>query len=148
MKIDILLLLWLAMPVLFIGGLLIGRAYSPGGKRINSLKQEIRQTQADLDQTSSVLDQTQTALETAQGMSEEYRQQVTKHFSKTAELVNELTINYKAVYEHLATSAVNLCDEGAALLPDNGPGKRLLGKTPSIETNGEPPPESSDPSQR
>jgi uncharacterized membrane-anchored protein YhcB (DUF1043 family) len=146
MKIDILLLLWLAMPVLFIGGLLIGRAYSPGGKRIKSFKDEIWQTQADLEQARLELNQTRTALESSQGMSEEYRQQVSKHFSKTAELVNELTMNYKAVYEHLATSAVNLCDEGVAVLPDAAPGKRLLEKSPETETNSEPPPQSSNPS--
>ena len=140
MKIDLLFLLWLTMPMLFIGGLLIGRSYSPGAKRIKTLKAEIEHTQADLQKTKMELDQIRAALELSQGMSDEYRQQVTKHFSKTAELVNNLTMNYRAVYEHLATSALSLCDEEVAILTDAVPGERLLSQN-TAETNpqDEPP---------
>ena len=41
---------------------------------------------------------------------ENYKQSVTEHFSKTSELVNNLTEDYVKVYKHLATSAETLTD--------------------------------------
>ncbi|MDQ2078261.1 YhcB family protein [Marinimicrobium sp. ABcell2] len=37
-----------------------------------------------------------------------YQQDVTQHFSRTSELVNNLTHSYREVYEHLANSALKL----------------------------------------
>ncbi|MFY0677652.1 MAG: DUF1043 family protein [Neptuniibacter sp.] len=44
---------------------------------------------------------------------EEYKAEVTTHFEKTSELVNNLTNSYKDVHEHLATGAQGLCQPGA-----------------------------------
>ena len=46
-----------------------------------------------------------------------YRDQVTLHFMRTSELVQEMTQSYRSVYEHLASGAQHLCgdDEAAAL---------------------------------
>jgi uncharacterized membrane-anchored protein YhcB (DUF1043 family) len=41
----------------------------------------------------------------------EYRDQVTQHFMRTSELVQEMTRSYRDVYEHLATGAQNLCGD-------------------------------------
>ena len=45
----------------------------------------------------------------------DYREQVTQHFMQTSSLVQVMTENYRAVYEHLASGAQHLCniDEGA-----------------------------------
>lgn len=40
-----------------------------------------------------------------------YREDVDRHFTKTAELVNAMTESYRAVYQHLSEGAQNLCDE-------------------------------------
>jgi len=78
----------------------------------------------------------------------DYRDQVTQHFMRTSELVQEMTQNYRAVYEHLATGAQELC-EGEVETPsldtsnkdllvendhpdDDGYGDELLGDTPRI----------------
>lgn len=45
----------------------------------------------------------------------EYRDDVTDHFKKTAELVGEMTKSYKAVYDHLANGAQSFCVEQDAL---------------------------------
>lgn len=42
---------------------------------------------------------------------EEYRSEVSDHFVRTAELVNELTRSYKAVFEHLEGGAYQLVGE-------------------------------------
>jgi uncharacterized membrane-anchored protein YhcB (DUF1043 family) len=41
----------------------------------------------------------------------DYRDQVTQHFMRTSELVQEMTQSYRAVYEHLANGAQRLCGD-------------------------------------
>jgi uncharacterized membrane-anchored protein YhcB (DUF1043 family) len=78
----------------------------------------------------------------------DYRDQVTQHFMRTSELVQEMTQSYRAVYEHLATGAQELCegevetpsldapDKGLLVDGDHpqgeGYGDELLGDTPRI----------------
>lgn len=49
----------------------------------------------------------------------EYRDNVSDHFSMTAELVQHMTQSYREVYQHLATGAQDLCPSEVAskLLP-------------------------------
>lgn len=44
-----------------------------------------------------------------------YRANVTRHFETTSELVANMTASYKAVYDHLADGAQNLCDGSKTL---------------------------------
>jgi len=44
-----------------------------------------------------------------------YRANVTQHFETTSDLVANMTASYKAVYDHLAAGAQNLCDGSKAL---------------------------------
>ena len=41
----------------------------------------------------------------------DYRSQVVQHFQRTSELVQDMTLSYRAVYEHLAASSQQLCSE-------------------------------------
>lgn len=52
----------------------------------------------------------------------DYRDQVTQHFMRTSELVQEMTFSYRAVYEHLAAGAQNLCSGGLEAPQANLPG--------------------------
>jgi len=40
-----------------------------------------------------------------------YKEEVSTHFSKTADLVNNLTDSYKSVHQHLASGVQTLCSE-------------------------------------
>ncbi len=40
----------------------------------------------------------------------DYRQQVTDHFQHTGELFDQITADYRSLYEHLASGATELCD--------------------------------------
>jgi hypothetical protein len=78
----------------------------------------------------------------------DYRDQVNQHFMRTSELVQDMTQSYRAVYEHLATGAQELCEEEVeapsldtsnkdllvenAHPDDDGYGDELLGDTPRI----------------
>lgn len=47
-----------------------------------------------------------------------FKGQVTEHFSKTAELVNALTANYRSVYTHLAEGAQRFSNNDAIKIED------------------------------
>lgn len=55
-----------------------------------------------------------------------YRAQVTAHFEKTATLFNQLTNDYRDVYEHLANSSNALCGAEAAKLKSLTADKNVL----------------------
>ena len=44
----------------------------------------------------------------------EYRNNVSEHFNVTSELINQMTNNYKKVYDHLAIGAQDLCSNQVA----------------------------------
>ena len=67
-------------------------------------------------------------LEETRQEASEYRHNVTEHFSKAADLFNSLTVNYRAVYEHLAKSSLVLCDENTVMLSEGVPAERRLGE--------------------
>lgn len=45
----------------------------------------------------------------------DYESEVREHFSRTAELLNRLTEDYRSVYQHFATGAEQLCDGEVAV---------------------------------
>lgn len=46
----------------------------------------------------------------------DYRSRVTRHFARTAELVDALAANSREIYRHLAAGSENLCDTDAVKL--------------------------------
>lgn len=93
-------MLWLAG----IGGAVIGlvlgiawgRSRSRGdSNRVLELEEQLRMAESDLAT---------------------YRTQVSGHFVETSRRLNDLTLQYKAVYEHLADGARTLCPEGAVAI--------------------------------
>ncbi len=107
---------WIALLLLFLAGLgvgfLWGRSTTDASRKAEKLDQELRQTRA--------------ALET-------YKDEVNAHFATTAQLVEKLTEDYKAVYRHLAEGSEKLCGPNAPRLPQPGP-EALEGETVSGET--------------
>jgi len=82
-----------------VGGFFIGNSSNDAAKK---LEDELKGVQEELNQ---------------------YRTEVTSHFSKTAELFNSITANYRALYQHLADGAQKLCAVDA----------QLLGSMPKLE---------------
>ena len=70
-------------------------------------------------------DQIKTELDAARETLESYKASVNQHFSKTSELVNDLTQNYVKVHQHLA--------EGAHTLGDNKTFTNLLEQNETSE---------------
>jgi uncharacterized protein len=101
----------LALAVGGLIGYLLGRSGSDAGQRQILSKQ---------------LDDTQAELAT-------YKQDVTEHFEKTAELVNQLTNTYKDVHQHLASGAQSLCEGDTASLALKEDVQAKLSTTPDAE---------------
>ncbi len=58
-------------------------------------------------------------LQLAEEEMNQYRAQVSEHFSDTSKLLRDLTLQYRNVYEHLAEGARTLCPEADRLLPSS-----------------------------
>lgn len=58
-------------------------------------------------------------LQLAEEEMNQYRAQVSDHFSDTSKLLRDLTLQYRNVYEHLADGARTLCPEAGRLLPSS-----------------------------
>jgi len=106
---------WFAVTGLVIGagaGFFVGR----GGDRARKRADEL---QLELDSVNNELN--------------EYRGHVTRHFSRTAELVDALAANSREIYNHLAAGSEQLCDPGAVRMKQD---KRevLQADTPVVES--------------
>jgi uncharacterized membrane-anchored protein YhcB (DUF1043 family) len=87
-------------------GLLLGRARQRAAQRgAASLEAALQQSQQELRQ---------------------YRTHVTQHFTQTADLLQTLTADYRAVYEHLAAGAEALCAGQVSALSPEALRERLL----------------------
>jgi len=87
--------IWLILASMFGVGILFGLFFGRG-KEVHPTAQ-IKELEESLGQAKQEM--------------EDYRGEVTEHFGKTAELFNQLTNDYREVYEHLATSSEKLCGD-------------------------------------
>lgn len=72
-------------------------------------------------------------LQLAEDEMNQYRAQVSDHFSDTSKLLRDLTLQYRNVYEHLADGARTLCPEAGRLLPSSFAEAALPAETESGE---------------
>ena len=85
----------LAAAALLAVGFALGRFTHPAQRRCRELEGELA------------------ALE---GRFDGYKEEVGRHFARTSELVHGLTLQYRAVYDHLAEGARSLCPDHPLLL--------------------------------
>lgn len=98
-------------------GAILGRILSGSNKQCRTLAEEVRRKDDEL---------------------KIYQQNVTEHFVKTSELVNNLTQSYKDVHQHLAASAMKLTSpEISKKLLEAGSGE--LSKSTAADNAASPP---------
>jgi len=92
-------LLWLAaaggVVIGLFAGVLLARRGGKSDARVRELEEQIARTETE---------------------HATYRGQVSQHFVETSRRLQDLTLQYKSVYEHLADGARSLCPEGAVLI--------------------------------
>ncbi len=90
----------------FGAGFSLGRTANTAVKKAKELAEELKTAQCELDR---------------------HRQQVNEHFTRTGELVNNMTESYRSVYDHLARGARSLCSGDAARITMITPAEKLIG---------------------
>ena len=93
--------LWLVVAGL---ALLVGAASFAAGRLTGSHA-------ARIQELTIALDDAQADAEGARVELSDYRRSVSDHFAGTSDKLRELTLQYRAVYDHLATGANMLCPE-------------------------------------
>ena len=85
--------------------LLIGVAGFALGRRSAAGTEQVRELEGALDDARAAADGATAELD-------RYRGNVADHFAETSEKLRDLTLQYRAVYDHLAVGAGELCPEG------------------------------------
>jgi hypothetical protein len=93
---------WIAVLIAAAAGFAIGRVTGNGARKLRALEAQLGAERS--------------AHATTRGESAAYRKQVADHFTETSERLHDLTLQYRAVYEHLAEGASELCPGGFAKL--------------------------------
>jgi outer membrane murein-binding lipoprotein Lpp len=98
------------------GAFAAGRRTGRGSARARELEVVVEDLRKDHECALSELEAAKHELKRTQRELDRYRDDVNDHFAGTSELLRELTLQYRAVYDHLAHGAALLCpDESAAL---------------------------------
>jgi len=95
----------------------------------------LRAIEADLEQAQERAESLERDLKCKQDEINHYKENVTGHFTKTAELFNTLTNDYRSIYEHMAKGAQELCSGSVVQLSSHMPNERLLTQTENETQN-------------
>ncbi len=110
--------------LLTVAAFFVGRLTNGAVKRAKQLETELAAARAETARTREELDG--------------YKKKVTDHFTETSEKLHDLTLQYRAVYEHLAAGASELCPEGFQPLAGGLGLDALPEAATSQHPNGEP----------
>jgi uncharacterized membrane-anchored protein YhcB (DUF1043 family) len=115
-------------------GVLLGRRSSEGAARARALEGELEVERNAREKALAEKRAADEALAEARAEAEGYRKRVVDHFYGTSEQLRALTVQYRAVYEHLAQGAEALCPEAFQEL-------RAGLEVPALQRGAEPPAE-------
>jgi uncharacterized membrane-anchored protein YhcB (DUF1043 family) len=93
---------------------------------LNRKSKQIKALEADLEQTRKRADQLERDLKYKQNQLDDYREQVTRHFSRSAELFSPQSNAYPAIYQHMAKGAQELCGKAVLKLLEQVADRRFL----------------------
>ncbi|CAK0750405.1 putative DUF1043 family protein [Gammaproteobacteria bacterium] len=102
----------------FLCGMLVGLYL---GQRANPSVRRIKQLEVELEKTRDLL--------------ADYHERVARHFSRTSELFESFTKDYKSVYQHLADGCSDLCGDRAPRLSLEVPAQRISPTRPASATS-------------
>jgi uncharacterized membrane-anchored protein YhcB (DUF1043 family) len=109
-------------------GVLFGRTGRRARQRVEELEVRVSEREARIGQLEAAQAELEARLTTAEAERDEasdalagYQQEVAGHFSQTSELLKEMTLQYRNIYEHLAQGAEALCPEGSRSIESHAP---------------------------
>ena len=81
---------------------------SAGGSRVRDLVGEIERVRQEQQEASEEARALREELVATRGSHEQYKLDVLEHFSGTSDLLRDMTVQYRAVYDHLTRGASSL----------------------------------------
>ena len=127
-----------------ISGLMVGAMLLAGvvlgfliGRRSSAARVRALQLEGELEELRKEQERAQAEIQAGREKLDRYRGKVADHFAGTSERLRDLTLQYRAVYNHLAEGAGELCPEGFEKL-DGGLGLDALpeeSEAPEPESN-------------
>jgi uncharacterized membrane-anchored protein YhcB (DUF1043 family) len=102
-----------------------GRWTGAGATRRRELEEQLADLQEELSRVAADAEDLLEQLGTARDEHAAYRLNVMDHFSGTSDLLRDLTVQYRSVYEHLTKGASTLCPEGFVGLTEGLPAPQI-----------------------
>jgi uncharacterized membrane-anchored protein YhcB (DUF1043 family) len=99
----------------------VGRSTGAGANRRRELEEQLADAQEELARAAADAEDLLEQLGKARDEHSAYRLNVMEHFSGTSDLLRDLTVQYRSVYEHLTKGASTLCPEGFVALTQGLP---------------------------
>jgi len=99
----------------------VGRVTGGGAKRQRELEAQLANAHEEISRLTAEAQDLLEQLRMAREEHEAYRLNVVDHFSGTSDLLRDLTVQYRSVYEHLTRGASTLCPEGFVGLTEGLP---------------------------
>jgi uncharacterized membrane-anchored protein YhcB (DUF1043 family) len=93
-------------------GFLLGRRTSAARARARQLEAQLEDVRKEHERAEAEIVAGRDELERTREGLERYRGKVADHFAGTSERLRELTLQYRAIYSHLAEGAGELCPQG------------------------------------
>lgn len=114
-------------------GSLLGRRTNRVRDYARGLEEELEAQRLSQERLAAEAQAARDGLKRQRQELELYRNQVSEHFADTSELLRDLTLRYRTVYQHLAEGARELCLEGAIPLDVGLPESPLLPGAEELE---------------
>jgi uncharacterized membrane-anchored protein YhcB (DUF1043 family) len=130
---------------LAVAAFFVGRLSGGGAARRRELEDQLASAHEDLSGLAAELEDLVEQLRAAREEHESYRLSVVDHFSGTSDLLRDLTVQYRSVYEHLTKGASTLCPEGFVGITEGLPVPEIA--EPSVPLEGEEEVESFEPTE-
>lgn len=99
-------------------GIFIGRRTGKTGERIRELTGQLEAAAKDRELAQASLEAAKVDIAGLKAEQEKYRGDVVEHFTGASDLMRDLTVQYRAVYDHLTEGATGLCPPGSVGLQE------------------------------
>jgi uncharacterized membrane-anchored protein YhcB (DUF1043 family) len=120
-----------------VAAFLVGRLTGSGANRRRELEEQLADAQEEASRVAAELEDLIEQLAAAREEHAAYRLNVVDHFSGTSDLLRDLTVQYRSVYEHLTKGASTLCPEGFVGLTEGLPVPEIAEPARELEPDPE-----------
>ena len=120
-----------------VAAFLVGRLTGGGATRRRELEEQLADAHEENSRVAAEMEDLLEQLATARDEHAAYRLNVVDHFSGTSDLLRDLTVQYRSVYEHLTKGASTLCPEGFVGLTEGLPIPEIAEPSAELEDEEE-----------